>query len=634
MAGRRVGGGSLRDRAPNVFDAAKGCSGEDMHQICSTRSIVKAKGAVQVEALETRTHLSAPPNDMFADATVISSLPATYAATNIEATVETGEPAITANGLGYSVWWKWTANASGDVSFDTVGSEIDTVMAVFTGDAVSALSQVASNDDYGGDVTSLVSFNATAGTTYYIGVDVHWAWGDPGDFTFNAAAGGVANQTPVAVDDFIIADGWITRVIPVLDNDSDPEGDLLTVESVATPLHGTAVANPDGTITYSAEPGYVGADAFTYTISDGNGNSAVGTVGVDVTIPAMAHVGFAGTQGDDHVTAEVVGNVLRFTLGGAIIRQFVSTAVADVTILGLDGNDTISAYNLPIGVTISGGAGDDVLVGSSSFANWLVGGDGNDNMVGFAGDDSLYGGAGSDTIGGSAGDDLIVGASGSDSLFGGEGNDSMFGGTEGDSILGEAGDDLVFGGDGNDTIAGADGNDGIFGEAGDDSIAGGDGNDSMRGNTGNDTILGLGGLDVLVGDLGADELRGGTGSDLLDGRGGDDALFGEDAADCLVGMAGNDSCDGGAGNDSLYGGADNDTLVGNDGNDAAFGGLGNDSIVGGEGADLLFGDAGSDTFDSHDAADTRDSVVGGIGVDSSLSHDQSDLLVSVETLLV
>ncbi len=53
--------------------------------------------------------------------------------------------------------------------------------------------------------------------------------------------------------------------------------------SVGTPAHGSAVANADGTISYTPAANYAGADSFTYTIGDGQGGSATATVSVTVT---------------------------------------------------------------------------------------------------------------------------------------------------------------------------------------------------------------------------------------------------------------------------------------------------------------------------------------------------------------
>lgn len=87
------------------------------------------------------------------------------------ATTESGEPAH-AGRLSRSLWFSWTAPANGIVSMDTRGSEGDTQLAVYTGDSVSALNLVVSNDnENAGFLSSRVSFSAVAETTYQIAVD-------------------------------------------------------------------------------------------------------------------------------------------------------------------------------------------------------------------------------------------------------------------------------------------------------------------------------------------------------------------------------------------------------------------------------------------------------------------------------
>jgi hypothetical protein len=73
------------------------------------------------------------------------------------------------------VWYRWTPSNSGSVTFNTDGSDFDTRLAVYTGSAIAALREVASNNDENAGLfnfrTSRVAFNALAGTTYYIAVD-------------------------------------------------------------------------------------------------------------------------------------------------------------------------------------------------------------------------------------------------------------------------------------------------------------------------------------------------------------------------------------------------------------------------------------------------------------------------------
>jgi VCBS repeat-containing protein len=77
------------------------------------------------------------------------------------------------------------------------------------------------------------------------------------------------NKGPVAVNDSITTPMNTPVTITVLDNDTDPDGNPLTVTAITDPINGTAVINPDYTILYTPDTDYLGLDAFTYTISDG-----------------------------------------------------------------------------------------------------------------------------------------------------------------------------------------------------------------------------------------------------------------------------------------------------------------------------------------------------------------------------
>ena len=81
----------------------------------------------------------------------------------------------------------------------------------------------------------------------------------------------VGNRPPVAVDDSAVTDQDTPVVISVLGNDSDPDGHAFAVDSTTPPLNGTVVVNPDGTITYTPNSGFVGTDTFTYTICEVGG---------------------------------------------------------------------------------------------------------------------------------------------------------------------------------------------------------------------------------------------------------------------------------------------------------------------------------------------------------------------------
>src|SRR5207253_1577423 len=114
----------------------------------------------------------APPNGTFASAQLISGSAGSVGGSNVGAGLEAGDGPIAGNGGGARVWYRWTAPASGSASVDTHGSSFDTLLGVFTGSSLSSLSSVGQSDDTtGSDKTSVVAFQATAGTTYQIAVD-------------------------------------------------------------------------------------------------------------------------------------------------------------------------------------------------------------------------------------------------------------------------------------------------------------------------------------------------------------------------------------------------------------------------------------------------------------------------------
>jgi len=57
------------------------------------------------------------------------------------------------------------------VTLSTFGSSFDTLLGVYTGNAVNSLMQVAANDDFGGSSYSQVTFTATQNVSYKIAVD-------------------------------------------------------------------------------------------------------------------------------------------------------------------------------------------------------------------------------------------------------------------------------------------------------------------------------------------------------------------------------------------------------------------------------------------------------------------------------
>ena len=91
------------------------------------------------------------------------------------------------------------------------------------------------------------------------------------------------NDAPLAVDDQVAGvEDQIIQNIDLLANDSDVDGDALTVVEVESSQGASITFNEDGTIDYVPLPNFVGTDTLTYTIEDGNGETSTATITVEI----------------------------------------------------------------------------------------------------------------------------------------------------------------------------------------------------------------------------------------------------------------------------------------------------------------------------------------------------------------
>lgn len=111
-----------------------------------------------------------PPNDKFADAAVLSGRATSATGTNVGATRQSGEPLHHGRAGDTSIWYRWVAPRTERVEVNTIGSSFDTLLGVYHGVRVSALTRDASNDDMTGSRQSRARFNAVAGRLYRIAV--------------------------------------------------------------------------------------------------------------------------------------------------------------------------------------------------------------------------------------------------------------------------------------------------------------------------------------------------------------------------------------------------------------------------------------------------------------------------------
>ncbi len=134
--------------------------------------VIHPGGTVESQVAELIVTTPALPfADNFADRVGTNSLSGVGSGSNVGATREPGEPFHAGKRSGASVWYSWVAPANGIAVFHTRGSSFDTLLAIYTNSVVNQTNVVAIDDDRGRFLTSLVSFNARAGTEYQIAID-------------------------------------------------------------------------------------------------------------------------------------------------------------------------------------------------------------------------------------------------------------------------------------------------------------------------------------------------------------------------------------------------------------------------------------------------------------------------------
>ena len=117
------------------------------------------------------------------------------------------------------------------------------------------------------------------------------------------------NGRPSAVDDAVPVPADTAVDIAVLANDTDPESAPLTVNSIGRPAHGAIRLNPNETIEYRPDPGFMGTDVFGYAIVDDVGNTDAAQVTVQVANAApVARPDTAALLSDRTVLVDVLAN--------------------------------------------------------------------------------------------------------------------------------------------------------------------------------------------------------------------------------------------------------------------------------------------------------------------------------------
>ncbi|UCF38609.1 MAG: tandem-95 repeat protein, partial [Acidobacteriota bacterium] len=119
------------------------------------------------------------------------------------------------------------------------------------------------------------------------------------------------NDPPQAINDEADTTEGQPVTVSVLANDTDVDGDTLSVTGVTQGSHGSVTVNGQTSVTYVPSGDFSGQDSFTYTISDGNGETDVASVMVSVTgvnDPPQAMNDSATTDEDVAATVWVLSN--------------------------------------------------------------------------------------------------------------------------------------------------------------------------------------------------------------------------------------------------------------------------------------------------------------------------------------
>ncbi len=202
------------------------------------------------------------------------------------------------------------SDGAGGTSTGVVNLTVDSVndapvavndIATLAEDSSVVINVLGNDTDVDGDVLSVVGVNQPAhgsvtlnddGTVTYTPA-ANYNGADSFTYVVTDASGATStatvslrvdpqNDTPVAVNDVRTLDEDASLQINVLSNDTDVDGNVLSVLSVGQPAHGTVTINEDGTVTYTPVANYNGADSFTYVASDGAGGTTIATVSLTV----------------------------------------------------------------------------------------------------------------------------------------------------------------------------------------------------------------------------------------------------------------------------------------------------------------------------------------------------------------
>ncbi len=231
-----------------------------------------------------------PTNDNFVAASKIPNAGGLALALNKFASMEPGETNhVGVPSASASLWWNWSASATGPVLVDTTGSSFDTLLAVYTGTNVANLVQVAAVDDVPNSLAGYLYFNATAANTYRI-VVAGYDTNQTGTIRLRVTPNGVpdTNSPTVSVTSHLSGVSVTTNRITLAGTASDPTPNSSGLSEVQVAVNGVVPATTaNGTASWASSTLLqLGANTLEVWAYDNAGNiSATTTLTVNY-IPA------------------------------------------------------------------------------------------------------------------------------------------------------------------------------------------------------------------------------------------------------------------------------------------------------------------------------------------------------------
>ncbi|MEV6824939.1 cutinase family protein [Amycolatopsis sp. NPDC051102] len=286
----------------------------------------------QSTSVPTVSHAYGAPGEqnVVVRARAASGLAATATASvtvNAAPAVPASPTGLTATADDGTISLKWTKGSAGGLPgwytiYDGTGAFVDRVSAQADGTPPS----------------EWIDVSLANGTAYTYKVTAGNPAGESGSAGPVSVTPAVPNRAPVTTADSFTADNASQLVVPapgVLANDTDPDtGDTLTAKLVTPTGHGSVSLLQDGSFTYTAKPGYLGTDTFTYTATDSRGlTSAPATVTITVGAATTSgqRIVFVGTGKPPVVLAD------RVLTGSFVIKR------SGIRIDGITGTATIPA---------------------------------------------------------------------------------------------------------------------------------------------------------------------------------------------------------------------------------------------------------------------------------------------------